>query len=69
MRLENFTPFGEVSADRARAAMLDEALEVLVMLWSGQPFSDDGPYYKVNQVTFLPRPIQTPRIPIWVGGG
>ena len=54
---------------RQRARMLDEALEVIVGLWSGEPFRYDGSYYHVKEVTFLPRTVQTPRIPIWVGGG
>lgn len=65
----SFTAFGEVTAVRERAARLDEALQVLVGLWSGEPFSFQGRYYQVNNVRMLPRPVQTPRIPIWVGGG
>jgi alkanesulfonate monooxygenase SsuD/methylene tetrahydromethanopterin reductase-like flavin-dependent oxidoreductase (luciferase family) len=63
-----FPGFGEVTDVKSRAKMLDEALDVLVGLWSGQPFSFDGAYYHVKEVTLLPRPVQTPRIPIWVGG-
>lgn len=63
-----FPGFGEVTDVKTRAKMLDEALEVLVGLWSGQPFSFDGDYYHVKEVTLLPRPVQTPRIPIWIGG-
>ncbi len=47
--------------------MLDEALAILVGLWSGQPFSYQGEHYQVHDVTFLPTPIQKPRIPIWIG--
>lgn len=61
--------FGEVTDARTRGRMLDEALAVLVGLWSGEPFGYTGEFYRVNQVTFLPRPAQTPRIPIWIGGG
>ncbi len=64
----SFSHFGEVVDVKARAGMLDEGLEVLVGLWSGQPFSFDGKHYHVQEVTCLPRPVQTPRIPIWVGG-
>lgn len=60
--------FGEVSDDAQRAKMLDEALDVLTGLWSGRPFRYHNEYYHVNEVTFLPVPIQRPRIPIWVGG-
>jgi alkanesulfonate monooxygenase SsuD/methylene tetrahydromethanopterin reductase-like flavin-dependent oxidoreductase (luciferase family) len=63
-----FGRVGEVTDARQRAAMLDEALDVLVGLWSGEPFSYDGRSYHVHDLTLLPRPVQTPRIPIWVGG-
>ena len=64
--------FGELSAfgtpleDRTRAEMLDEGLEILTRLWRGEPFSFAGKYYKVNDAIFLPTPVQSPRIPIWV---
>src|SRR5580658_3833052 len=66
--------FGEISAfggpldDRVRAQMLDEGLAVLMGLWSGEPFSFSGTYFKVNDTCFLPAPVQFPRIPIWVAG-
>jgi alkanesulfonate monooxygenase SsuD/methylene tetrahydromethanopterin reductase-like flavin-dependent oxidoreductase (luciferase family) len=65
----SFTHFGEATDARQRAQMLDEGLEVLVGLWSGRPFQYHGAHHRVEEVTFLPRPVQTPRIPIWVGGG
>lgn len=65
----SFTHFGEVTDARQRSHMLDEALDVIVGLWSGEPFQYDGTYYHIKEVRFVPRPIQTPRIPIWVGGG
>jgi alkanesulfonate monooxygenase SsuD/methylene tetrahydromethanopterin reductase-like flavin-dependent oxidoreductase (luciferase family) len=48
--------------------MLDEGLEILVGLWSGDPFQYDGEHYHIEQAHFLPTPLQQPRIPIWVGG-
>ena len=59
---------GEQTDLKKRGAMLDEALTVLVGLWSGEPFSFAGQYYQVEQAHFLPKPIQQPHIPIWVGG-
>src|SRR5258708_3762793 len=53
---------------KVRAAMLDEGLEVLTGLWSGKPFSYSGKCYKVQESVFLPPPLQSPRIPIWVAG-
>jgi hypothetical protein len=41
---------------------------VLTGLWSGEPFSFHGRHYRVDEATLLPRPVQQPRIPIWVGG-
>src|ERR687886_390202 len=46
----------------------DEGLEILVGLMSGSPFSYKGEHFTVEEVTFLPEPLQRPRIPIWVGG-
>lgn len=65
----NFDRFGEVTNVRQRAEMLDEALDIITGLWSGKVFSYHGKHYQIDDVTFLPTPIQKPRIPIWVGGG
>lgn len=59
---------GEETDSRVRGEMLDEALDVLLGLWSGKPFSYSGKHYQVKDACFLPKPVQTPRIPIWVGG-
>ena len=64
----SFSHFGEVTDDSKRAKMVNESLEILNGLWSGEPFSFQGEYYHIDEVTFLPRPIQQPRIPIWIGG-
>jgi len=65
---EKFSRFGEEADPRARARMLDEGLEVLTGLWSGEPFSFQGEHYRIDEALLLPRPLQQPRIPIWVGG-
>ncbi len=59
---------GEETDQRVRGPMLDEGLTVLTGLWSGQPFSFKGKYYQVKDAHFLPAPVQTPHIPVWVGG-
>jgi alkanesulfonate monooxygenase SsuD/methylene tetrahydromethanopterin reductase-like flavin-dependent oxidoreductase (luciferase family) len=64
----SFTHFGEERDARRRAEMLDEALEVVVGLWSGEPFGFHGRHYVVDEVIFRPPPVQRPRIPIWIGG-
>ncbi len=65
----DFTPFGETYDLKIGAEKLDEGLEILKGLWSGEPFSFEGKHYQIHDVTFLPKPVQTPRIPIWVAGG
>ena len=60
--------FGEQTDAKIRAGRLDEALDILTGLWSGESFSYQGEHYRLQPVTFLPRPLQQPRIPIWVGG-
>ena len=48
-----FSGFGEVTDPRERAELLDHGLDELERYWSGD---------------FEPRPVQRPRIPIWVAG-
>ncbi|MFP4395793.1 MAG: LLM class flavin-dependent oxidoreductase [Anaerolineales bacterium] len=59
---------GEETDLKTRGAMLDEALEVLTGLWSGDNFDYAGQHYRVHDARFLPCPVQSPRIPVWVGG-
>ncbi|MBA4863613.1 LLM class F420-dependent oxidoreductase [Streptomyces sp. PSKA54] len=50
-----------------RNALFDEALDVLPLHWSGEPFSYQGRHFSARDVVARPRPVQDP-IPIWVGG-
>jgi alkanesulfonate monooxygenase SsuD/methylene tetrahydromethanopterin reductase-like flavin-dependent oxidoreductase (luciferase family) len=62
-----FGKFGEPTDAKVRAAMLDEALELLRRLWSGQEVTHNGEHYMVDGVTLAPTPVQE-RLPIWIGG-
>ena len=62
-----FTAFGGEADLRVRAAMVDEFLEVLTLLWSGQEVNFHGTHYTASGISLLPTPLQRPRIPIWVG--
>ena len=64
-----YTHFGEETDTRLRAELLDEGLEIVAGLWRGEPFSFEGRHFRLDTVTFLPAPVQRPRIPIWIGGG
>ena len=63
-----FDKVGEEIDRKKRAKMLDEGLDILNGLWSGQPFSYNGEHFHIQDVTFSPTPVQSPRIPIWVVG-
>jgi alkanesulfonate monooxygenase SsuD/methylene tetrahydromethanopterin reductase-like flavin-dependent oxidoreductase (luciferase family) len=63
-----FSKMGEEVDDRRRAGMLDESLEVITRAWTGEEVVHRGEYYTVDGMRFLPRPVQQPRIPIWVAG-
>jgi alkanesulfonate monooxygenase SsuD/methylene tetrahydromethanopterin reductase-like flavin-dependent oxidoreductase (luciferase family) len=64
----DYSRFGEPADDRTHGQQLDEALDVICGLWSGEPFSYSGAHYSVRETQFLPCPQQRPRIPIWVAG-
>jgi alkanesulfonate monooxygenase SsuD/methylene tetrahydromethanopterin reductase-like flavin-dependent oxidoreductase (luciferase family) len=66
---DEYSRFGEPADDKTHGAQLDEALDVITGLWSGQPFEYTGTHYTVEAGTqFLPTAVQQPRIPIWVAG-
>jgi alkanesulfonate monooxygenase SsuD/methylene tetrahydromethanopterin reductase-like flavin-dependent oxidoreductase (luciferase family) len=64
----DYSKFGEPPDDKSHGEMLDEGLAVIDGLWSGEPFSFEGKHYRIDEVQFLPRPVQRPRIPVWVAG-
>ena len=42
-----------------------ESLEVILRAWTQDTVSYEGKYYKVREVTSLPKPVQKPYPPIW----
>jgi alkanesulfonate monooxygenase SsuD/methylene tetrahydromethanopterin reductase-like flavin-dependent oxidoreductase (luciferase family) len=58
-----FAAFGEDADARARGDRLDEGLEVLRRLWSGERVDHHGRHYTVERVKLAPRPAQV-RLPI-----
>jgi F420-dependent oxidoreductase-like protein len=60
----------ELGTPGQRLAKLEEALEVITRLWSGEDrVSFEGQYYSLDNAPFLPRTVQSPHPPIWIGGG
>jgi probable F420-dependent oxidoreductase len=50
-----------------RNVLFDEALDVLPLHWSGEPFDYEGTHFNCRGVIGRPAPLQQP-IPIWIGG-
>jgi probable F420-dependent oxidoreductase len=53
---------------RLRIHRLGEAVEIVKGMLSSESFSFTGEFYKVKDAWNLPRPVQSPRPPVWVGG-
>jgi alkanesulfonate monooxygenase SsuD/methylene tetrahydromethanopterin reductase-like flavin-dependent oxidoreductase (luciferase family) len=60
--------FGDTTDTRVLAERLDEGLHALDLLWSGEPVTYRGNQITIDDVVFLPVPVQCPRVPVWVGG-
>jgi alkanesulfonate monooxygenase SsuD/methylene tetrahydromethanopterin reductase-like flavin-dependent oxidoreductase (luciferase family) len=65
---DEYGSFGDTTDTRVLAERLDEGLHALDLLWSGEPVTYQGNQVTLNDVLFLPTPVQRPRVPVWVGG-
>jgi alkanesulfonate monooxygenase SsuD/methylene tetrahydromethanopterin reductase-like flavin-dependent oxidoreductase (luciferase family) len=61
-----FSGFGEDPDARVRAEKLDEGLEIVTRLWSGERVEFHGKHYEISTGPFLPAPGS--RIPLWIAG-
>jgi hypothetical protein len=70
---------GEERDPKVRGEMLDEGLELISHLWTGEPYFHHGRHYEYHgdggltdprpgPTPFLPAAAQSPRIPVWVAG-
>ena len=53
---------------RERAQVLEESLDVIIGLWSGEPLTHRGPHFEADDARLVPTPLRRERVPIWVGG-
>jgi probable F420-dependent oxidoreductase len=51
-----------------RAGRTDEAVELMVRLWTEDHVTHEGRYFSVNDLTLLPKPVQQPHPDVWFGG-
>jgi probable F420-dependent oxidoreductase len=52
----------------ARGRQADEALKVFKALWTQEAPRFEGEFFRFADVGFMPKPLQKPHPPIWVGG-
>ena len=52
-----------------RIARLEETLQLLTQLFTGQPVTYTGQYYQVQELALPPVPVQQPHPPFVIGGG
>jgi alkanesulfonate monooxygenase SsuD/methylene tetrahydromethanopterin reductase-like flavin-dependent oxidoreductase (luciferase family) len=63
----------EATDRRTRTELLDEGIDLLTLLYRGEPFTYSGKHYhvdltKLDPMYYPPRPVQQPRPPLWTVG-
>ena len=61
-RLLSAPPFAE------RGEVTNEYLRAFIELWTSDDPTFSGKYCEFSNITFLPKPVQKPHPPIWIGG-
>ena len=51
-----------------RGEVTNEYIQIFKELWTSDNPTFNGKYYQFSDIDFLPRPVQKPHPPIWVGG-
>ena len=64
---EEFEAIGAPSFDE-RGAITDEYIRAYKELWTSDAPTFDGKYCQFSNLSFEPKPVQTPHPPIWIGG-
>jgi probable F420-dependent oxidoreductase len=54
---------------RERGRRMNEMLESITALWAGDHVTYEGQFYRFEDLSIDPKPIQRPHPPIWIGGG
>jgi F420-dependent oxidoreductase-like protein len=56
-------------APSVRLGELDEAVQIMIKLWTEDEASFDGEHYRLDGAISRPKPVQDPYIPLWIAGG
>ena len=65
---EDLDPVGDHADDHTRAAMTDEALDLITRWCQGESVQHDGAHYRSDGTQIAARTVQDPRMPVWIGG-
>jgi len=47
-------------------AMWEEAVSIIPRMWTEDPFSHDGRFFKIPPRSIIPKPVQQPHPPLWM---
>ncbi len=59
----------EFPAPPDRIGMLDEAVQILRMMWTEESTTFHGRHYRLDGAINRPQPVQVPHPPLWIAGG
>ena len=61
--------YGPMNLDLAESRpRYNEAIEILIRSWTEDKFSFDGEYYKLDNISVVPKPVQKPHPRLFTGG-
>ena len=55
------------TSTKARGQKMNEALEIMNRLWTGEEVTFEGRHYQYDKASIRPCPVQVP-LPLWIGG-
>ena len=55
------------TSTKARGQKMNEALEIMIRLWTGEEVTFKGKHYQYDKASIRPCPVQVP-LPLWIGG-
>ncbi|MER7243291.1 LLM class F420-dependent oxidoreductase [Kribbella sp. NPDC000426] len=67
---DEYLAFGyEFPSASERLKRLEESLQILQSMWSGEPTTFNGKYFRTSGVVNQPTGVQTPHVPVMIAGG
>lgn len=65
---EEFKAIGGIPPFAERGKVTNEYLRIFKTLWTEENPQFTGDYAQISDVSFLPKPVQKPHPPLWIGG-